>query len=114
MKANFIFVPPGGGEADHSRDFDMPAAPRVGEHIMIKTARGDGSSDYIVRQVSWILNYSGNEDATSLAAPPIGSTESVVVECEFARSPLSNQEHLSNCDVFEKRGLKVQDLNPPG
>ena len=36
MKVRLCFVPPGGGEANYSLDFDMPAVPRSGDYISIK------------------------------------------------------------------------------
>jgi hypothetical protein len=57
MKATLVFVPPGGGEADYSLQFDLPAVPQPGDYISVTRPGQEGYEDFIVRRARWVLSY---------------------------------------------------------
>jgi len=92
MKIKFVFVPPGGGEADYSLEFELPSVPQPGDYISINEKGQKGTSDFIVRRSWWILN-SGGEG--------IGTTDTVGVECEFAIGHYSSDSHKKVCSSYK-------------
>lgn len=99
MKATFVFVPPGGGEADYSLDFDIPAVPQPGDYIEMKRAgREDGLSSFIVRRTWWYLDYPEPYDPYSQKTEVTGSTGGVMVECEYAIGRHDSEAHKRSCE----------------
>ena len=109
MKVQLYFVPPGGGEADYSLDFDMPAVPRPGDYISIRrpikaASEFPGTCDFIVRRTWWSLDYPNNDLYQSEGEEVYGTTTNVIVECEFAIGPWSSEEHKRMVAMYEARG----------
>jgi hypothetical protein len=97
MKVTLVFVPPDGGEADYSLDFDLPGVPQPGDYISITRPEEQGISDFIVRKSLWHLAYPGNE-------------QSIVVECEFAKGPFSTENHVRSCEMYKSRKGKLREF----
>ena len=112
MKANLVFVPPGGGEANYSLDFDLPALPRVGDYLSITRPGETGTYDFKVRQIWWHLDYPDNKPYRIVDEDPVvyGSVKELVVECEFAIGPSSCEEHKREC-----KGMRgITKIEPSG
>lgn len=98
MKATLVFVPPGGGEANYSLDFELPGVPQPGDYISVMRPSEQGTEDFIVRRTWWSLSYSYPETVIIGDKPrPCGATKSVMVECEFALGPYSTESHKRSC-----------------
>ena len=93
MRVNLVFVPPGGGEADYSLDFELPSVPQPGDYITISRPDQDGTEDFIVRRTWWYLEYPGTELYRTERSTVHGKVQSLTVECEFARGFLSSEAH---------------------
>ena len=111
MIATLVFVQPGGGEADHHLDFELPGVPQPGDHVSITRSGQRGTEDFIVRRTWWHLEHPEGESERSVGPAHVGTTQRVTVECEFARSPYSSRSHNRKCDTYDNRGLEVQDFD---
>jgi hypothetical protein len=108
MHVKLVFVPPGGGEADYSLDFELPGVPRAGDYISVMRPNQQGTEDFIVRRTWWTLEYPDApmvQDAKNAAR---GSTKDVVVECEFAKGHYSSEAHQRACEAYGRKG-KLQE-----
>src|SRR5262245_60229831 len=91
MKVNLIFVPPGGGEADYSLDFELPAIPQPSDYITVVLRSEAESEHFIVRRTWWNLSY---PPGGVIAKPSdCGKVREIFVECEFAIGPYSSDSH---------------------
>ena len=109
IKANLVFVPAGGGEADYSLWFELPALPHPGDYITIMrpphqdTEDEKGTIDFIVRRVWWGLEFPSNELYGDPDKPTCGSCHTVAIECEFAVGPLSSEMHKRAARGYAKK-----------
>jgi hypothetical protein len=107
IRATLVFVPPGGGEADYSLDFDLPAVPQPGDYVSI--VRGDRNpahyEDFIVRRTWWHLEYPDS----ALGGSREGSLDDVVVVIEGDRVPDSGA--LSGGVEDLTRALDLGEVN---
>jgi hypothetical protein len=114
MKVRLVFVPPGGGEQDYYRDFEMPGVPQAGDYISVMRPGTHETSDFIVRRTWWHLEYPENTGIRSSDNPVYGSVHSVVVECEFAKGIHSNAEHLRACETYARQTGKLKEFEASG
>jgi len=114
MKVRLVFVPPGGGEQDYYRDFELPGIPQAGDYISVMRPGGQGTSDFIVRRTWWHLEYPNNAGVGRADNPVYGSVHSVVVECEFAKGMYSSEEHLRSCEIYKNKTGKLKEFEPSG
>jgi hypothetical protein len=89
MNVRLVFVPPGGGEADYSLDFDLPSIPQVGDYITIGRPGQLGTEDFKDSKP-----YETNDNLTQ------GTVKMIAVECEFAKGAYSSEEHKRACDGY--------------
>jgi hypothetical protein len=104
MKATLVFVPPGGGEADYSLDFEIPSVPQPGDYVSIKRPGQQGTIDFIVRRTWWHMEYPSDALYGDPDNPIYGSVTGIVVECEFAIGPYSSPEHKQSCESYKGEG----------
>lgn len=111
MVVKLMFVPPGGGECDHSLTVDLPAIPQEGDAIRIKRGAEIGTEDFIVRKTSWHMKVLDASHATAIGNGADGELVEALVECEFAQSAFSSDSHRANC---ERLGIKasVREMRP--
>ncbi|MCJ2011083.1 hypothetical protein [Methylobacterium sp. J-076] len=125
MKVTLIVVPPGGGEAEYTLDFELPAVPREGEYITV--ARDDALADpkpdpqdgsigiyecFYVRRAWWDLRYPSSAPyAKGEGQGPVGSAYMIAVEAETARGPHMTGSHRRSCETYERRGLPVRTFD---
>lgn len=105
FEANFVIVPPGGGEAEYSLPMLIPALPREGDYVSLirnregPVARADvGSEDFIVRRVWWVFEVP--DDGTlfyTVGTAPLGRVSGISVECEMAKGHYSCERHVRAC-----------------
>jgi hypothetical protein len=50
MEATLVFVPPGGGDAEYSLQFELPSVPQPESYISITRPDQLGTEDFIVRR----------------------------------------------------------------
>lgn len=117
LKVTLCFVPPGGGEADYSLEFEVPAIPNPGDYISIRrpiTAATErpGTCDFIVRRTWWSLDYPNNDLYQVEGEKVYGATMGIVVECEFALGPWSSEEHKRAVAMYEAQGRGKRTLDP--
>lgn len=93
MKVRLIFVPPGGGEADYSLDFDLPSLPQPGDYISVKRPDVLGTEDFIVRRTWWNLEFPDSKLERSASDQTYGGVKTIAIECEFAKGHNSSEEH---------------------
>ncbi len=117
MLAHFVFVPPGGGEADYSLYFEIPGVPQPGDYIQIVVDGETGTSDFIVRRTWWTLKHPNVDwptftDITKGDVPPayVGLTHRVTVECEFAKGPFPTEDHKKSCEMYAHRKGAVPEF----
>lgn len=119
VQVRLSFVPPGGGEVDYGLTMELPALPRSGDYISIKregpptNTEFSGSEDFIVRRVWWYCSYPDDGKYTHLVGnEPIGTAE-VNVECEFALSPFSSEDHKRSAKTGKRRSdpQEFEDTN---
>lgn len=92
MKVNLSFVPPNGGETDYSLPIDMPEIPRSGDYISISRPNQKGVESFIVKRTWWNLEFDAQKET--------GTTKEIWVECEFALSPSSSENHKKACERY--------------
>ncbi|MDB5344245.1 MAG: hypothetical protein JWP89_2622 [Schlesneria sp.] len=95
MIATFVFVPPGGGEADYSLDFEVPGVPQRGDYVQVWIDGQDGTRDFIVRRTWWQLGHPDVGPYVSSGNGPQvhGRTKGLMIECEYSEGPYSNDGH---------------------
>jgi hypothetical protein len=111
MDVKLVFVPPGGGKAVYSLDFDVPAIPRPGDYITVMRPNQTGTEDFVVRRGWWVFQHREARTIQNSQDVVRGSTQSVAVECEFARGHYSSEDHQKACDAYEKRGGTVSEFD---
>jgi hypothetical protein len=111
VKATLALVPPGGGEADYWLEFELPGVPQPGDYISITRPGQQGTEDFIVRRSWWYLEHPEPEQVVATARARIGKTQRLTVECEFARSPYSSENHRRKCDDYSSRGVEVKSFD---
>ena len=94
MKVNLSFVPPGGGETDYSLTIEMPEIPQQGDYITVTRPGQNGSENFIVKWTWWTLEFVDSKN--------IGTTKELWVECEFAVSPFSSDDHKRACEGYKE------------
>jgi hypothetical protein len=105
MKVTLTFVPPGGGEADYSLDFDLPGVPQPGDYIrIVRPKESPYTCDFIVRRTWWLLNYPNDALYGNADTAVTGRTEGLMVECEFALSSMSSESHKQAFEMYSTRG----------
>ena len=103
MKARLVFVPPDGGEADYSLEFELPGVPQPGDYISVTRPWEEGTADFMVRRSWWYLNYPDNALHAWDDSPPVyGTLERLLVECEFAKGPYSAPSHKKACEGYKE------------
>jgi hypothetical protein len=109
MKVTLYFVPPEGGDAEYSLQFELPSVPQPGSYISITRPDQQGTEDFIVRRNLWFLEHptTGAYETTRQT----GAVRELGVQCEFARGPYSSDEHRRTCDDYERGGREVQDFD---
>lgn len=110
MKVRLVFVPPGGGEADYSLDFEMPAIPRPGDYISVMRPGDDGTSDFIVRRTWWTMDFPNNDLYGDSKNPVYGTVQQIAVECEFALGNYSGSAHKQSCEAYRNRKGGIQEF----
>ena len=103
MKVNMSFVPPGGGETDYSLPIEMPEIPRAGDYLSIMRPGQSGTENFIVKRTWWNLEFDESKS--------VGSTSEVWVECEFALSPLSSDNHKRACEMYKARKGTIEEFD---
>jgi hypothetical protein len=111
LKSTLAFVPPGGGETEYYLEFELPGAPQPGDFISIARSGKRGTEDFTVRRTWWYLERSGSTPGVSEERARTGTTQRVTVECEFARSPYSSENHRRVCDAYDSSGLQVKNFD---
>jgi len=96
MLVRLVFVPLGGGEADYSMDFEVPAIPRAG--------------DYIVRRTWWSLQYPDTEGFTAKEGEH-GEFRQAAIECEFAIGPFSSEDHKNACHRYQQKTGQLREFD---
>src|SRR5919205_4005621 len=104
MDVRLVIVPPGGGEADYSLDFNLPSIPRPGDYISVMRPDQQGTEDFIVRRTWWTLEYPDAPMIQDSKSTVRGSTKKVAVECEIAMGPYSSDAHKKACEGYTKDG----------
>jgi hypothetical protein len=104
MNVRLVFVPPGGGEADYSLDFELPSVPSPGDYISVMRPNQQGTEDFIVRRTWWTLEYPEAPVIQDAKSTVRGSAKSVSVECEFAKGNYSSEAHQKACEGYGKAG----------
>jgi hypothetical protein len=105
FEATFVFVPPGGGEAEYSLRMNVPALPREGDYVTIMRSREGpvagpdiGTEDFIVRRVWWAFQYPDDGALYHEAGEgPVGELNGVSIECELAKGHYSSARHVKAC-----------------
>ena len=92
----------------------MPALPREGDYIQVSRPGQEGTENFIVRRATWALNFPSREHSHEASRAPVGKTEGIFVEVEFARGPHDSANHKRACDVQEGRGKKVRKFEASG
>lgn len=95
MKIELVFIPPGGGEIDHSLLVEMPEIPKVNDYISILRPGEGGTEDFIVKRTWWHLGASDNGGN--------GTVRKISVDCEFALGPLPSEAHKEICEHYRAK-----------
>jgi hypothetical protein len=93
MRVEFVFIPKEGEEPDHGLAFELPGVPQRGDRVTLTRPGQAGVASFIVRRIHWTLDYPGPAKARGGARPVTGTTNSVIVECEFEPGSYSSEEH---------------------
>ncbi len=62
------------------------------------------TEDFIVRRTWWVVELP-KDDSTS------GTTRDVVVECEFAVSPMSSESHKRSVEMYANHGKVAKEFD---
>jgi hypothetical protein len=93
MEVRLMIVPEEGEEFEHSLVFDMPGVPQAGDCVTVSRPGQAGSTKFIVRRAQWTLDYPDAGPHHRADAHIVGTTDAVTLECEYAVSPYSAEEH---------------------
>ncbi len=93
MRIDLVFMPGEGEQRERAMAFEMPGVPQVGDQVTIARPGQAGTAGFVVRRVRWALRHPEPASAQCGAAPVAGTTDSVVVECDFVPGPYSAEEH---------------------
>jgi hypothetical protein len=125
VKATLTSVPPGGGEAEYSLDFELPGVPQPGDYVTVSRSDGAGVESFIVRRSWWLLEHPARSqsspmgfgeavqrsrglhdggDSSAPPSPPAGQVKSLMVECEIAEGPFPSEEHREVCQRYASTG----------
>ncbi len=93
MKVQLQIIPDEPEESDNYLAFEMPVVPQIGDCLTISRSRQAGSSDFCVRRIRWVLDYADEGTHHRADETVVGTTNAVIVECEFEVGPYSSEEH---------------------
>lgn len=110
MLVRLVFVPPGGGEADYSMDFELPAIPRAGDYITIRRGEKPKTEDFLVRRTWWYLRYPETEGFSAKEGEH-GEFYQAAVECEFAIGPFSTEDHTNACHRYKNKTGHLREFD---
>lgn len=110
MLVRLVFVPPGGGEADYSMDFELPEIPRPGDYITIRRGEKPYTEDFVVRRTWWSLEYPETEGFTAKEGEH-GKFRQAAVECEFAIGPFSSEDHKNACHRYQNKTGQLREFD---
>lgn len=79
--------------------------------ISRKDATTPGYETFVVRRTWWFLEYPDSKASHISDDAPIGTTKSLMVECEFARGPYMVEEHENAVKAYERQGKDVQKFD---
>lgn len=93
MKVQIQIIPDEPEASEHGLAFEMPVVPQVGDCLTISRPGQAGNSDFCVRRICWVLDYADEGTHHRADETVVGTTNAVVVECEFEVGPYSSEEH---------------------
>lgn len=111
MLVKLVFVPPGGGEADYSMDFEMPAIPQPGDYISIRRGTGPHTEDFLVRRTWWSLEYPETDENSTVMPGQCGGFLQASVECEFAIGHFSSEDHKNTCYRYKEKTGHLREFD---
>jgi hypothetical protein len=125
VKATLTIVPPGGGEAEYSLDFELPGAPQPCDYVTVSRPDRAGVESFVVRRSWWLLEHPARSPASPMGfreaversrglpdggdssappSPPVGQVKSLMVECEIAEGPFPSEQHREVCQRYAAMG----------
>lgn len=111
MLATFVFVPPGGGEADYALEFEIPFVPNPGDYIQIKMGEDEGLCDFIVRRSWWHLHHPAIDKTIVNSGKEVkGTTRGLMIECEYSKSPNSSASHIRAISASQNPGHPLKEF----
>lgn len=93
MKVQLQIIPDEPEESDHCLAFEMPVVPQIGDCLTISRSGQAGSSDFCVRRIRWMLDCADGGTHHRADENVVGTTNAVMLECEFEVGPYSSEEH---------------------
>ena len=98
-------------QPDYSLEFDLPEVPKTGSYISIYrgTPPETHSEDMIVQKVWWELNHP-ETNAFGRTPPLVGAAINIVVECNQAIGPTSNDRWRDTLEAHRDRGVEVPEF----
>jgi hypothetical protein len=95
MRVELVLAPIEDEEPHHKLVFEMPSVPRAGDCVTISRPGQSGNTELIVNRTCWALDCPETGSIHHAGETAIGTTKSVIVECEFVAGPFSFEEHQS-------------------
>ncbi len=93
MRVEFVLVPIEDEEPHHNLVFEMPGVPQTGDCVMISRPGQSGNTEVIVSRTCWTLDCPEAGSLHHAGESVVGTTTSVIVECEFVAGPYWSEEH---------------------
>ena len=107
VKVSLLFVPADGAEVDHEMCVDLPAAPEVGDSLLIRRPPEAGYESFVVNRRWWMVDVAKSINPETAVHD---TAARLVVECHYARCDRMSDEHGKTCDRYEARGMAIETL----
>jgi hypothetical protein len=120
VEVHLVFVPADGAAVDCKMTVELPAAPEVGDSILVRRPPESGYESFIVKRRWWRVETAADANAVTSVVPascvlgsdpkPCPTAAGLVVECHFARCDNMTKEHGVKCEHYAARGTPIANL----
>ena len=93
MRVELVLAPLDEEEPHQRLIFEMPGVPQTGDCVTVSRPDQSGNTEFVVNRTCWTLDHPETGSQHHAGDSVVGTTSSVIVECEFVTGPFSSEEH---------------------